>query len=317
MTSRSPVRIAARASELAMRQARMVASLLELRGIVAEIVTVKTKGDRKREKPTGGLVVPGLFTHELEVALSKKKVDCAIHSLKDLPLELRPGLALAATLEREDPRDVLVVNQVTGADGLESLPSGSRVGTSSVRRRAQLLLYRRDLEGVELRGSVPSRLRKVESGMVHAAILSADSLIRLGASRRITQYLDAPDWLPAAGQGIIAIEIRNDDDEMREMLAPLDHPSTSVAARAERAFLAELEGVPQMPIAVLAVQGAGAGLTLHAFVSDPAARNPVRGSVEVESESPETSGKALATEMRNRGVASLLLELRNADKLQA
>jgi len=300
-----------------MRQARMVASLLELRGIVAEIVTVKTKGDRKREKPTGGLVVPGLFTHELEVALSKKKVDCAIHSLKDLPLELRPGLALAATLEREDPRDVLVVNQVTGADGLESLPSGSRVGTSSVRRRAQLLLYRRDLEGVELRGSVPSRLRKVESGMVHAAILSADSLIRLGASRRITQYLDAPDWLPAAGQGIIAIEIRNDDDEMREMLAPLDHPSTSVAARAERAFLAELEGVPQMPIAVLAVQGAGAGLTLHAFVSDPAARNPVRGSVEVESESPETSGKALATEMRNRGVASLLLELRNADKLQA
>lgn len=300
-----------------MRQARMVASLLELRSVASEIVTVKTKGDTKREKPTGGLVVPGIFTHELEVALSKKKVDCAIHSLKDLPLELRPGLALAATLEREDPRDVLVVNPVTGADSLESLPAGSRVGTSSVRRRAQLLLHRRDLEAAELRGSVPSRLRKVESGMVHAAILSADSLIRLGASRRITQYLDAPGWLPAAGQGIVAIEIRDDDDEMRGTLAPLDHRLTSVAARAERAFLAELDGVPQMPIAVLALQDAGAGLVLHALVSDPAARNPVRGSIEVDRESPEASGKALAAEMRNRGVASLLLELRNTDKLRA
>lgn len=300
-----------------MRQARMVASLLELRGVGSEIITVKTKGDRKREKPTGETSVPGLFTHELEVALSKNKVDCAVHSLKDLPLELRPGLALAATLEREDPRDVLVVNPVTGADGLESLPAGSRVGTSSIRRRAQLLLHRRDLEGVELRGSVPSRLRKVESGMVHGAILSAESLIRLGASRRITEYLDAPGWLPAAGQGIVAIEIREDDDEMREIVAPLDHPLTSIAARAERAFLAELDGVPQMPIAVLAIQGSGTGLVLHALVADPAARNPLRGSVEVDRDSPESSGKSLATEMRNRGVASLLLELRNADKLQA
>lgn len=317
MTSRLPVRIAARASELAMRQARMVASLLELRGVASEIVTVRTKGDRKREKPEAGPSVPGLFTHELEVALAKKKVDCAIHSLKDLPLELRKGLAIVATLEREDPRDVLVVNPVTGADALESLPAGSRVGTSSARRRAQLLLRRRDLEPAELRGGVPARLRKVESGMVHAAILSADSLIRLGASRRITQYLDAPGWLPAAGQGVVALEIRDDDDAMREILAPLDHRSTSVAARAERAFLAELEGVPQMPVAVLAMPDDGAGLTLHAFVSDPAARNPVRGSIEVDEASPETSGKALATEMRNRGVASLLLELRNADKLQA
>jgi hydroxymethylbilane synthase len=153
--------------------------------------------------------------------------------------------------------------------------------------------------------------------MIHAAILSADSLIRLGASRRITQYLDAPGWLPAAGQGIVAIEIREDDDELREIVGPLDHPLTSIAARAERAFLAELEGVPQMPIAVLAMQGATAGLVLHALVSDAAARNPVRGSVEVDRDAPEASGRELATEMRNRGVASLLLELRNADKFQA
>ncbi len=299
-----------------MRQARMVASLLELRGIESEIVTVKTKGDRKRDQATGSVGTPGLFTAELEAALSKKKVDCAVHSLKDLPLDLRIGLGIVAMLEREDPRDVLVVNSVTGADDLASLPAGSRVGTSSVRRRSQLLLKRRDLEAADLRGSVPARLRKVETGMVHAAILSADSLLRLGASRRITQYLDAPDWLPAAGQGIVAIQARDDDAEMREILAPLDHLMTSVAGRAERAFLSQVEGVPEMPIAVLASPDEAGTLTLHAFVSDPAARNPVRGSIVVDPASPEVSGRALAAEMGSRGVASLLLELRNPDKFQ-
>ncbi len=295
----------------------MVASLLELRGIESEIVTVKTKGDTKREQAAGGGGTPGLFTAELELALSKKKVDCAIHSLKDLPLELRSGLRIVAMLEREDPRDVLVVNPVTGADDLASLPAGSRVGTSSVRRRSQLLLRRRDLEAVDLRGSVPARLRKVETGMVHAAILSADSLLRLGASRRITQYLEAPDWLPAAGQGIVAIQSRDDDADIIQILAPLDHALTSIAGRAERAFLAQVEGVPEMPIAVLAAPDDTGVMMLHAFVSDPLARNPVRGTIMVDVAAPDASGRALAAEMGSRGVASLLLELRNADKFQA
>ncbi len=300
-----------------MRQGRMVASLLELRGVNSEIVTVKTKGDRKREQATGSGGTPGLFTAELEVALSKKRVDCAIHSMKDLPLELRSGLKIIAMLEREDPRDVLVVNAVTGAEDIASLPAGSRVGTSSVRRRSQLLLERRDLEAVDLKGSVPARLRKVDAGMVHAAILSADSLLRLGASRRITQYLDAPGWLPAAGQGIVVIEAREDDEEMNEILSPLDHAATAIAGRAERAFLAQVEGVPEMPIAVLASPDDTGAVVLHAFVSDPAARNPVRGSIVVDPASPEASGKSLAAEMGSRGVASLLLELRNADKFQS
>ena len=295
----------------------MVASLLELGGITSEIVTVKTKGDRKRDKPWEEGPPPGLFTHELEVALAKKKVDCAVHTLKDLPNELRDGLAIGAVLEREDPREVLVVNPVTVADDFASLPPGSRVGCSSARRRAQLVVHRPDLEPAELRGSVPERLRKVETGRVHAAILSAESLIRLGATRRITQYLEAPDWLPAAGQGAVAVEIRADDETTRSIVAGLDHAPTAIATTAERAFLAELDGVPGMPIAALAIPGDDGRLTLHAFVSHPSGRDVIRGSYDVDSADPAESGRALAREMRTRGVSSLLLELRNADKFPA
>ncbi len=300
-----------------MRQARMVASLLEMSGVACEIVSVRTKGDRKRNTPWEDGPPRGLFTHELEVALSKKKVDCAVHTLKDLPLDLRDGLAIGAVLEREDPREVLVVNPVTVADDFASLPSGSRVGCSSVRRRAQLLVHRRDLEPAELRGSVPERLRKVETGRVHAAILSAESLIRLGATRRITQYLDAPDWLPAAGQGAIAVEIRADDERTRSIVSRLDHSPTAIATRAERAFLAELDGVPHMPIAALAIGGDDGELTLHGFVSHATGRDAVRGSHGVDPRNPEEAGRALAREMQTRGVSSLLLELRNADKFPA
>ena len=297
-----------------MRQARMVASLLEMRGDQCEVVEIKTRGDRKREKPMEEVAAPGVFTHELEVALSKNKVDCAVHSLKDLPVDLREGLAIGAVLEREDPREVLVINPVTVADDFVSLPPGSRIGTSSVRRRAQVLSHRKDLEPVELRGSVPSRLRKVETGMVHAAILSADSLIRLGATTRITQYLDAPDWIPAAGQGAVAVEIRADDERIREILSPLDHAPSSLATRAERAFVAALDSVPQMPVGAVAIADDSGKLTLHAFVSHASGRDAVRGSMDVDPADPEESGLRLAREMRTRGVSSLLLELRNADK---
>jgi hydroxymethylbilane synthase len=296
-----------------MRQGRTVEELLTQRGFPCEIVTVKTKGDRKRGKPVPGDPPAGLFTHELEVALSKGKVDCAVHALKDVPLELREGLEIGAVLDRADPRDVLVVNSVTGADDLASLPAGSRVGTSSLRRRAQLLAHRRDLEAVEIRGDVATRLRKVEVGQVHAAILSAAGLIRLGAAQRITQYFDAPDWLPAAGQGVLAIEIRSNDERMREMIRPLHHDETWIAARAERAFLGALEGVSQMPIAALAIAGEREELTLHAFVSNTRGTDVVRGSTLVDRSDPEASAHGLAAEMRTRGVSSLLLELRAAE----
>lgn len=310
------IRIGTRASELALRQARLVERALLARGIRSELVTFKTTGDKKLDQPLSEIGAKGLFTRELEVALSKKKIDCAVHSLKDLPTELPDGLEIVAQLEREDPRDVLVVNRGTGAENLEDLPAGSRVGTSSLRRRAQLLARRPDLEVVELRGNVPTRLSKVETGKVHAAILAAAGLIRLEVTQRITMFLDPPDWLPAAGQGAIAIQARSDDSRMLDLLRPLDHEPTSIATRAERAFLAALEGGCQVPIGAV-VSDAGGRPTLYGMLSDLTGRHIVRGSRELDVDQPESTGEALAAEIRSRGGSSLLVELRQLSRLPA
>ncbi|HWL40458.1 MAG TPA: hydroxymethylbilane synthase [Gemmatimonadaceae bacterium] len=309
------VRIGTRASELALRQARLVEKALLDRGVRSELVTFKTTGDKNLDQPLSEIGAKGLFTHELEVALAKGKIDCAVHSLKDLPTELADGLEIVAQLEREDPRDCVVVNRVTGAEGLDDLPAGSRVGTSSLRRRAQLMARRPDLEVVELRGNVPTRLNKVETGKVHAAILAAAGLIRLEATQRIAMFLDAPGWLPAAGQGAIAIEVSADSPH-RGTLASLDHRPTSVATRAERAFLAALEGGCQVPIGAL-VSVEGGIHTLYGMLSDLTGKHIVRGSRVVDPDSPESSGEDLAAEIRARGGSSLLVELREAVKLPA
>jgi hydroxymethylbilane synthase len=299
-----------------LKQARLVESALLARGITSELVTFKTTGDKKLDQPLTEIGAKGLFTRELEVALSKNKIDCAVHSLKDLPTESPEGLDVVAQLEREDPRDVLVVNRVTGAENLDDLPAGSRVGTSSLRRRAQLLARRPDLEVVELRGNVPTRLGKVESGQVHAAILAAAGLIRLEVPQRITTFLEPPDWLPAAGQGAIAIQIRSDDSRMRDLLLPLDDEATSIATRAERAFLAGLDGGCQVPIGAL-VSDAGAGPTLYGMLADLSGRHIVRGFRKLDSRNPESTGEALAADIRSRGGSSLLVELRQLSKFPA
>ena len=310
------IRIGTRSSELALRQARLLEHALLERGIRSELVTFKTTGDKKLDQPLSEIGAKGLFTRELEIALSKKKIDCAVHSLKDLPTELPDGLEIAALLEREDPRDVLVVNRDTGAESLDDLPAGSRVGTSSLRRRAQLLSRRPDLEVVELRGNVPTRLSKVESGKVHAAILAAAGLIRLEVEQRITMFLDPPDWLPAAGQGAIAIQVKSDDSRMLDLLRPLDHEPTSIATRAERAFLAALEGGCQVPIGAV-VSDAGGAPTLYGMLSDLSGRHIVRGSRELNVTNPESTGEALAGEIRSRGGSSLLVELRQLSSVPA
>jgi hydroxymethylbilane synthase len=305
------VRIATRASELALRQARIVQAGLEARGISAELVTFKTVGDKKTDESLNAIGGKGLFTKELEDALAAGRVDCCVHSLKDLPTELPAGLALIALLEREDPRDVLVINDRVGAESLEDLPRGSRVGTSSLRRRAQLLHRRADLEVVELRGNVPTRLRKVDEGQVHAAILAAAGLRRLGVHQRIDAWLDAPEWLPAAAQGVIAVEGRADDARLTELLAPLHHAPTAIAARAERALLAGLDGGCQVPIGALLI-GDDAGAVLHALVSDLRGQRVVRGSLALAGRSPEEVGGELAASMRRDGATEILAGLREA-----
>jgi len=306
------IRIGTRASELALRQARLVEYSLMQRGIRAELVTFKTIGDKKLDQPLSEIGAKGLFTHELEVALAKGKIDCAVHSLKDLPTDSNPELVIVAQLEREDPRDCVVVNRGTGAEGLDDLPAGSRVGTSSLRRRAQLRARRPDLEVVELRGNVPTRLKKVESGTVHAAILAAAGLIRLEAQQRIAMFLEPPDWLPAPGQGAIAIQIRT-DSSLRDVFAALNHRPTALATRAERAFLAALEGGCQVPIGALASETkGGGGPTLYGMLSDLSGSHIVRGSRPVDLLAPEATGEELAAEIRARGGSSLLVELRQA-----
>jgi hydroxymethylbilane synthase len=296
-----------------MRRARTVEALLQAAGAKCEIVTIKTAGDRKRKDLTNAASETGVFTRELENALAKGKVDCCVHSLRDLPTEMSEDLEVIACLERDDPRDVLVVNPVTQADSLESVPAGSRVGTSSPTRRAQLLARRRDLEVVELHGDVPTRLRKVERGQVHATIFSAADLIRLNATQRITAWFEPPGWLPVAGQAVTAVQTRADDEEMRRLLAEHDHAPTSIATRAERAFLAALDSAGHAPIGAL-VQ---ADMILHGFVSDPSGRTIVRGSRRVDPSLPEDSGEALAAELRERGAGSLLAELRSAERAKA
>jgi hydroxymethylbilane synthase len=310
------LKIATRASELALRQARMVQEALEHRGITAELVTFKTTGDRKLDEPLSAIGGKGLFTAELERALAAGKVDCCVHSLKDLPTESPDGLVVAALLPREDPRDVLVVNDSIAGERLEELPRGTRVGTSSLRRRAQLHALRSDLEVVELRGNVPTRLRKVDDGQVHAAILAAAGLLRLDARQRITSWLEAPAWLPAAGQGAIAVQARADDERVLSVLATLDHEETRVSTSAERAFLAALEGGCQVPIGALAIREANAWM-LHGLISDVGGTQVLRGSRLVDASDPTAAGRALAADLRARGADAILAALRESEKVPA
>lgn len=312
----SVILIGTRASDLALRQAKLVSDALSARGIISDLVTFKTTGDKKLDEPLAEIGAKGLFTRELETALQKGKVDCCVHSLKDLPTTMPDGLEIVAQLEREDPRDAVVINKAIEAGGLDDLPAGSRVGTSSLRRRAQLLSLRSDLEVAELRGNVPTRLKKLDAGKVHAAILAAAGLIRLDARNRIRKFLDAPEWLPAAGQGAIAIQIRAADERMRAMLAPLDHAPTSLATRAERSFLASLEGGCQVPIGALAVQRGDTAI-LYGMLSDISGRQILRGEREIDLNNPEAAGVALAEDIRSRGGNTLLAALREPQTLPA
>lgn len=319
------MRIATRASALALHQARLVEAALAARGVESELVTYTTVGDRRLDQPLSAIGAKGLFTEELERDLLAGRVDCCVHSLKDLPTAMPAGLELVAQLPREDPRDALVLapklaalaaaGTAEGAALVRALPAGARVGTSSLRRRAQLLALRPDLDVRDLRGNVPTRLRKVAEGEVDVAILAAAGLHRLGEGARIAAYLDAPGWLPAAGQGAIAIQARAGDPTLGPVLAELDDAPTSLATTAERAFLAALEGGCQVPIAVLAIPADAAGegaWELHGLVADLIGSAAVRGSAPVDPARPEAAGRELARALLERGAAGLLRSVRES-----
>jgi hydroxymethylbilane synthase len=273
------MRIGTRSSALALEQARQVQAALASRGVESELVPFTTLGDRRPNEPFLSIGAKGIFTQELEEALTRGTIDCAVHSLKDLPTD---ATGIVAVLPRADPRDVIV------GSTLADLAPGARVGTSSLRRRAQLSALRPDLEVVEFRGNVPTRLRKVAEGQVQATILAAAGLVRLGATDRITAYLDPPNWLPAPGQGAIAIQARGD----ASMFASLNDAATMRDVTVERALLEALQGGCQVPIGALVVNG-----VLHAFIADVDGTQMRRGALPIDPANPAVAGIALAAKL--------------------
>ncbi len=267
------LRIGSRGSQLALWQANHIAALLRGEGHTVEIEIIKTTGDRLQDVTFAQVGSKGMFTKEIEEALAEGRIDLAVHSLKDLPTELPEPFALAATPPRVDPRDAFVsVNY----GSLAALPQGAKVGTSSQRRRAQLKALRPDIEAIEFRGNVDTRLRKLAEGQVDAILLASAGLERLGKTDWLRERLDPKDFCPAAGQGSLAIETRKNDGATIDAISFLDHEPTRFAVTAERAALAALGGGCQVPIGIhcrtgIAIAGCGEGPTdeIFAVVASP------------------------------------------------
>ncbi|MBN1262446.1 MAG: hydroxymethylbilane synthase [Anaerolineae bacterium] len=301
---RDVVRVGTRGSALALWQTTWVVEHLRVLHPHAhfEVIEIRTTGDRVRDRPlfqAGGV---GLFVKELEVALLAAEIDLAVHSLKDMPGRVTPGLDIAAMPEREDPRDALVSR--LGLT-LDALPEGARVGTSSRRRAAQLLAQRPDLEILDIRGNIDTRLRKAAEEPYDAVILAVAGLVRLGLAGRITQVLPPEVMLPAVGQGALAVEIRDDDASTRALVLPLDHPVTRSAVTAERAFMVRLGGGCHVPIGAYAIVDEG-GLWLRGFVASPDGQTVIHGDRRGPVDKPESLGSALAEELLAGGALNLL-----------
>ena len=300
------LRIGSRGSQLALWQANHIKELLESKGHSVEIEIIKTTGDRLQEVTFAQVGSKGMFTKEIEDALLEGRVDLAVHSLKDLPTELPEGFALAATPPRVDPRDVLV--SVRFSD-LASLPQGAVVGTSSQRRRAQLKALRPDIQAVEFRGNVDTRLRKLGEGQVDAILLAAAGLDRLEKTDWIRQRMEPQDFCPAAGQGSLGIETRKSDTATIKALEFLDDPGTRYAVTAERAALAALGGGCQVPIGIHCRRmAAGDVMEIFGVVADPASGRTIRayGTADRAATPPAILGQRIAEKLKDEGAAAML-----------
>lgn len=289
-STRRTLTIASRESRLALWQAEHVRDLLAARGgLDVRILGMSTRGDQILDRSLSKVGGKGLFVKELETALAERRADLAVHSLKDVPMDLPPGFALAAVLEREDPRDALVSPRYAT---LAALPQGACVGTSSLRRVAQLLALRPDLRIEPLRGNLDTRLRKLDEGQYDAIVLATAGLLRLGLAERIRSHFAPAHMLPCAGQGALAIEVRDDDVELRQALAPLTDRPTWLAAHAERAVSRGLGGSCSMPLAAYAHWPAGAGETLHLAAALGHANDPTQPLLSAQLHGAVTSEAA-------------------------
>ncbi len=301
-------KIGTRGSQLALYQANAVADYLREshNGLETEIVKIKTTGDKVLDSPLSKIGDKGLFTREIERALLDREIDCAVHSLKDLPTELPAGLSIVAFSEREDVRDALIAQ-----DGMKllELSKGATVATGSLRRRSQLMHLRSDLNLVDIRGNLNTRLRKLEEEGYAGMLLAYAGIKRLGMADKVTQVIDPETILPAVGQGIIAVEAREDDRETAELMAGYSVADSRVAALAERAFLGKLEGGCQVPIGVFT---SVRGKKLRGMVASLDGETLIKESAALDPESPEASGEQLAGTLLSMGADKILEEIRSA-----
>ena len=309
------IRIASRASKLALVQANYIRALLQnlSRNVEISIVKISTKGDRDKSDFLYKSESIGFFTSEVEKAILDATADIAVHSLKDLPTAGTDGLVIAAIPQRESPADALVASRQVAS--ITDLPAGAIVGTSSLRRIAQLKHQRKDLECVPLRGNVETRVSKVHNGQIDAAIVACAGLNRLGLTNRISAILPPQDFIPAPAQGALAVQIHVRNTELADLLGQLDDGPTRIAVEAERAVLAAMQGGCSIPLGVHA-HISGDTITLNAMISDLEGKKYIKRSKTDSLGDAETSAKKLAEEMLTAGGQKILDQIRNTRKNQ-
>jgi hydroxymethylbilane synthase len=304
------IKIASRASKLALVQSNYIRDLLLNLSddLEVSIVEISTKGDRDKSDFLYKTDSMGFFTSEVEKALLDRRADIAVHSLKDLPTSPAEGLIVAAMPKRESPADALIAQQ--GITSIDDLPPGSTIGTSSLRRIAQIKHHRKDLNCVPLRGNVETRVNKVKTGQVDAAILACAGLNRLSLSDNISATLPLKDFIPAPAQGALAVECRANDSEVIDLLTQLDDKPTRIAAQAERAILAEMHGGCSIPLGVHA-QIKDDKITINAMISDTEAENYIKRTKTDTIDNIKTLTKTLAHELLEAGGQNILDQIRN------
>ncbi|MCP5145053.1 MAG: hydroxymethylbilane synthase [Gammaproteobacteria bacterium] len=307
--TKSVLKIATRESPLAMWQARYVADQLQRAhpGLTVELLGMSTEGDRFLAARLASMGGKGLFVKELEQALLTGAADLAVHSMKDVPVALPEGLEIAVIMAREDPRDAYIANE--GVPSLMELPAGSRIGTASMRRRMQLQSLRPDLEYLDLRGNVGTRLRKLREGEFHAIILAAAGLKRLGMAHEITAIFEHDELIPAIGQGALGLECRSDDAITQSLIAPLNDRSTQVCVMAERALNESLDGGCHLPVAGHA-RWQGGEIVLSALVAGMSPLRVVRGSITATADNAIKAGAELGGQLLRNGGAEILETLK-------
>jgi hydroxymethylbilane synthase len=301
------IRIGTRGSALAMTQSTWVKDEIEAKLLDSRVSLVKitTQGDKILDVPLAKVGGKGLFVKEIEEALLRGEIDLAVHSMKDVPTDLPAELHIGITTEREDPRDVLITQ---GGEKLGGLPLKARIGTSSLRRSAQLLAYRGDFEIISLRGNLDTRIRKLKTESLHAVIVAAAGINRMGIKDVITEYLPVEIMLPAIGQGALGIELRREDKDLLEAISFLNHTETAITVQAERSYLKRLEGGCQVPIGAFGEIRDGR-LILRGIVADPSGKRLFKKDIVGPLSEPEGLGTALAEDILGMGARQVLEEV--------